>query len=68
MAPLYYSFYAMLVELIDFETRLYEIDETTLRSSKYDSESKFDKTNCFGYFKSYKLNCITTVTNIIVVL
>ena len=34
---IYYSIYAMFVELINPETRLCAINATALRSSKYDS-------------------------------
>lgn len=56
----------MFVELIDPETRLCAIDGTALRSSKYDSEAKFGKGTRLGYFKGYKLHCLSTVTDIII--
>ncbi len=63
---IYYGIYAMFVELIDPETRLCAIDETALRSSKYDSEAKSGKGTRLGYYKGYKLHCIATVTDIII--
>ena len=63
---IYYGVYAMFVELIDPETRLCAIDGTGLRSSKYDSEAKSGKGTRLGYFKGYKLHCISTVTDIII--
>ncbi|NOV57223.1 hypothetical protein B0H71_003468 [Clostridium saccharobutylicum] len=63
---IYYGIYAMLVELINPETRLCAIDGTALRSSKYDSEAKCGKGTRLGYYKGYKLHCITTVTELMV--
>ncbi|NSB12611.1 transposase [Clostridium beijerinckii] len=58
--------YAMLVELINPETRLCAIDGTALRSSKYDSEAKSGKGTRLGYYKGYKLHCIAAVSDIII--
>lgn len=63
---IYYGVYAMFVELINPETRLCAIDGTALRSSKYDSEAKSGKGTRLGYYKGYKLHCITVVTDIII--
>lgn len=63
---IYYGVYAMFVELINPETRLCAIDGTALRSSKYDSEAKSGKGTRLGYYKGYKLHCITAVTDIII--
>lgn len=63
---IYYGVYAMLIELIDPETRLCAIDATALRSSKYDSEAKSGKGTRLGYFKGYKLHCIATITDTII--
>lgn len=41
----------MFIEFIDPEIRLCAIDETALRSSKYDSEVKSGKGTRLGYFK-----------------
>ena len=62
----YYGVYAMLVELIEPETRLCAIDGTALRSSKYDSEARSGKGTRLGYFTGYKLHCIAAVTDIII--
>ena len=56
----------MFIEFIDLEIRLCAIDETALRSSKYDSEVKSGKGTRLGYFKGYKLHCIAAVTDIII--
>lgn len=64
----YYGIYTMFVELINPETRLCAIDGTALRNSKYDSEAKFGKGTGIGYYKGYKLHCIATVTDIIILL
>ena len=63
---IYYGVYAMLIELIDPETRLCAIDGIALRSSKYDSEVKSGKDTRLGYFKGYNLHWIATVTDIII--
>lgn len=63
---IYYGVYAMLIELIDPETRLCAIDATALRSSQYDSEAKSGKGTRLGYFKGYKLHCIATITDTII--
>ncbi|WP_238901450.1 transposase [Clostridium sp. YIM B02500] len=63
---IYYGIYAMLVELINPETRLCAIDGTALRSSKYDSEAKSGKGTRLGYYKGYKLHCIAAVSDIII--
>lgn len=63
---IYYGVYAMLIELIDPETRLCAIDGIALRSSKYDSEAKSGKDTRLGYFKGYNLHWIATVTDIII--
>ncbi|WP_394884847.1 hypothetical protein [Clostridium butyricum] len=56
----------MFVELINLETRLYAIDGTTLRSSKYHSEAKSSNGTRLCYFNSYKFHCIATVVDIII--
>lgn len=63
---IYYSIYAMFVELINPDTRLCSIDGTSLSSSKYDSKAKSGKGTRLGYYKCYKLYYITTVTDIII--
>ena len=63
---IYYSVYAIFVELIEPETRLCAIDGTGLRSSKYDSEARSGKATRLGYFTGYKLHCIAAVTDIII--
>ena len=63
---IYYGIYAMFIEFIDPEIRLCAIDGTALRSSKYDSEAKSGKGTRLGYFKGYKLHCISAVTDIII--
>lgn len=63
---IFYGIYAMVIELIDPDTRICAIDGTALRSSKYDSEAKSGKGTRLGFFKGYKLHCIAAVTDIII--
>lgn len=58
--------YAMLIKMINPNTRLCAIDSTPLRSSRYDKEAKIGKGTRLGMYKGYKLHCLASVTDSII--
>lgn len=55
---IYYGIYAMLIEFINPDARICAIDETALRSSKFDGDAKKGKGTRLGFYTGYKLHCI----------
>ncbi|SHK06934.1 transposase [Paramaledivibacter caminithermalis] len=61
---LFYQVYRLFVLLLSPDLRVCSVDSTALRSSKFDSEAKKDKSTRLGWCQGYKLHLVSSLDSI----
>lgn len=60
---LYHTIFNIAISFLKPDTRIFIIDSTPLKASKFDSEAKKGKSTRHGWFHGYKLHLIASVDN-----